>query len=61
MKEAGKKVIHVSFSPAEVDPVYFPQLNVVGDITSTMFKLSEIIKKQESWNFGFLQKSKERS
>ena len=58
MKEGGKKVIHVSFSPAEVDPVYFPQLNVVGDITSTMFRLSEIIKKQESWNFKFFEKVK---
>ena len=58
MKEEEKKVIHVGFSPAEVDPVYFPQLNVVGDITSTMFRLSEIIKKQETWNFGFFEKVK---
>jgi acetolactate synthase-1/2/3 large subunit len=36
MKHGGKEVIHVNFSPAKVDPVYFPQLNVIGDITSSV-------------------------
>ncbi|MBR9776247.1 MAG: acetolactate synthase large subunit [Cytophagales bacterium] len=58
MKQGGKKVIHVNFSPAEVDPVYFPQLNVVGDITDSVEKLAKAIKPSESWNFDFYKKVK---
>jgi acetolactate synthase I/II/III large subunit len=32
MRDNGVKVIHVDFGSAEVDPVYFPQVEVVGDI-----------------------------
>jgi acetolactate synthase-1/2/3 large subunit len=53
MKANGKKVIHVNFSPAEVDPVYFPQLNVVGDITGSVFQLAKKIQKQDDWNFSY--------
>lgn len=58
MKQGGKKVIHVNFSPAEVDPVYFPQLNVVGDITSSVEKLTEKITKTDNWDFSYYKKVK---
>ncbi len=58
MKKGEKEVIHVNFSPAEVDPVYFPQQNVVGDITSSVNKLGEGIQIQDSWDFSFFQKIK---
>jgi acetolactate synthase-1/2/3 large subunit len=58
MKKGGKKVIHVNFAPAEVDPVYFPQLNVVGDITTAVQKLTEKITKTSNWDFSFYQKVK---
>lgn len=48
----------MNFSPAEVDPVYFPQLNVVGDITSSVEKLAKAVKPSESWNFDFYKKVK---
>ena len=32
MAHGGARVIHANFSPAEVDRVYFPQLELVGDI-----------------------------
>lgn len=59
MKQGGKKVIHVNFSPAEVDPVYFPQLNVVGDITNAVNKLSSHLKPKKDWDFTFFKKVKE--
>ncbi len=59
MKKGGKKVIHVNFYPAEVDPVYFPQLNVVGDITSTVYRLTDHIQPQDNWDFSFYSKVKE--
>ncbi|SHN30872.1 acetolactate synthase-1/2/3 large subunit [Cyclobacterium lianum] len=58
MKHGGKKVIHVNFSPAEVDPVYFPQLNVVGDITDSVEKLTEKISKTQNWDFSYYKKVK---
>lgn len=58
MKQGGKKVIHVNFSAAEVDPVYFPQLNVVGDITSSVEKLSQAVKPSKGWDFNFYKKVK---
>ncbi|WP_114285783.1 acetolactate synthase large subunit [Candidatus Halocynthiibacter alkanivorans] len=39
MEHGGTKVIHVNFSAAEVDQVYFPQLELIGDIGSTMKRL----------------------
>jgi acetolactate synthase-1/2/3 large subunit len=35
------QVIHVSFSPAEVDPVYFPQLEVIGDIANAIWQIKK--------------------
>jgi acetolactate synthase I/II/III large subunit len=58
MKKGGKKVIHINFSPAQVDPVYFPQLNVVGDITHSVRKLTAKLEKQVHWDFSFFQKVK---
>jgi acetolactate synthase-1/2/3 large subunit len=41
MEHGGKKVIHINFSSAIVDNVYFPQLEVVGDIASTVERLGK--------------------
>ena len=58
MGDEDRKVIHVNFSPAEVDPVYFPQLNVVGDITNAIRKLTKSIEPQEDWDFSYFKKIK---
>lgn len=39
MEHGGKKVIHINYSSAMVDNVYFPQLEVVGDILSSIERL----------------------
>ena len=59
MKKGGKKVIHINFEPAEVDPVYFPQLNVVGDITHSVNKVTDQLQVQEDWEFSFFKKIKD--
>lgn len=41
MTENGKKVIHVNYKSAQVDEVYFPQLELVGDIGRSVEMLSE--------------------
>ena len=49
--DTGVDVIHVNFSSAAVDPVYFPQLEVVGDIANSIWQLSEKIAPQPHWDF----------
>ena len=57
MHDGGTKVIHVNFFPAEVDEVYFPQLNVVGDIASSVSSLAERVGSQ-NWDFSYYKKIK---
>jgi len=40
MQKNGKKVMHINFFAAHLDDVYFPQLNVVGDISSTISRIT---------------------
>jgi len=59
MDEDGTQVIHVNFFPAQVDDVYFPQLNVIGDIASSVQDLTEGIDVQESWDFSYYDRIRE--
>jgi acetolactate synthase-1/2/3 large subunit len=51
MRPGGFKVIHIHFSSAAVDPVYFPQLEVVGDIANSIWQILQGIDKQPTWDF----------
>lgn len=51
MVRGGTEVIHVNFRSAEVDPVYFPQIEVVGDIANSIWQISEALTDQEQWDF----------
>jgi len=53
MQPGGDKVIHVNFESAAVDPVYFPQLEVVGDIANSIWQIKEQITPQDSWKLEF--------
>ena len=44
-------VIHVSTRTAEVDPVYFPQIEVIGDIANAIWQIKEDIVPQGKWSF----------
>lgn len=58
MKHGGKKVIHLNFSAADIDRVYFPHLEIVGDIASSVNALTQTIKPQDHWDFSFYKKVK---
>jgi acetolactate synthase-1/2/3 large subunit len=53
MSNDGKKVIHVNFASAAVDPVYFPQLEVVGDIANSIWQFKQNIQPQAHWKLDF--------
>ena len=44
--EGATRVIHINFGSAVVDNVYFPQLEVVGDIANTIRRLADKTGKQ---------------
>lgn len=56
MEHGGKKVIHINFFSAEVDQVYFPDLDVLGDIAASVWEIMEGITKQKHWDFSFFKK-----
>jgi len=49
-------VIHINFTSAEVDPVYFPQVEVVGDIGNSIWQLAEHVDPQPTWDFSFFDR-----
>ena len=51
MELGGTEVIHISFNTAEVDPVYFPQIEVIGDIGNAIWQLNETLKPQSTLGF----------
>jgi acetolactate synthase-1/2/3 large subunit len=58
--EDDRKVIHLNFFPAEVDEVYFPQLNVIGDIANSVTQLTSALKPNaKQWNIDLFLKIKE--
>ena len=50
MSTNATTVIHMSFRSAEVDPVYFPQIEVIGDIANAVWQLKEAITRQPHWD-----------
>ena len=55
MDHGDKQVIHVNFAPAEVEAVYFPQLNVVGDIANSVQQLARKISKKSHWDLSYFK------
>jgi len=56
MNTGERKVIHVNFMPAEVDPVYFPQVGLIGDIANSIWRLNEELVPQDHWDFSFFDR-----
>ena len=50
------KVIHMNFFPSEVDDTYFPQLDVIGDISSNIDALTTALSPQEKWDFEYYKR-----
>ena len=54
------KVIHIGFRSAVVDNVYFPQLEVVGDISNSLLEMSKKLKKTSSHDFSYFMKVRKK-
>ena len=58
MMQGGTEVIHVSTKTAEVDPVYFPQIEVTGDIANAIWQIKEDIVPSGTWNFDRMMRAR---
>ncbi|MDT8366780.1 MAG: acetolactate synthase large subunit [bacterium] len=56
---AEKTVIHVNFNSAQVDPVYFPQVEVIGDIADSVERITASLDDGCSWDFGYFAEIKD--
>lgn len=57
---SGQRVIHVNFYAAKVDEIYFPDLDVVGDIANAVWQLKEAVEPQKTWDFTYFIKIKQQ-
>ncbi len=58
MEHNGTEVLHINYFSASVDEVYFPQLEVVGDIAASIQFLARAVRVQSHWDFSFYDKTK---
>ena len=56
MEKDGKKVIHINFFAAEIDDVYFPQLNVVGDISAAIWDITDKLELPEDRDYSYFKR-----
>lgn len=54
------KVIHVNYVSASIDPVYYPQQEIIGDIANSVARLTEQIMPQSHWDFSFFRETKQK-
>ncbi len=52
MSQGGQTVVHVSYFPAEMDDVYFPQHEVIGCTATSMRMLADAVEPSTHWDFG---------
>ncbi len=56
MEHGGQTVIHVNFSPAAVDEVYFPQLELIGDVASSFQRLADRLEPEPGHDFDYFMR-----
>jgi len=52
MSQGGFKVIHINYLTASIDPVYYPQQGVIGDISHSIAQLTHLLTPQTHWDFS---------
>ncbi len=58
MEPGGRTVIHVNFTSAEVDPVYFPQVEVIGDIANSIWRIGEALSADCQRDYAIFDKAR---
>ncbi len=56
MRRGGQKVIHLSYFPASMDDVYFPQHEVIGCTATNVRMLADAVKPCTEWDFSYFER-----
>lgn len=56
MRTGHRIVIHINYFSAEVDTVYFPQIEVIGDVANSVWRMKQRLEKQDHWDFDYFDK-----
>ncbi len=59
MRRGLRTVIHINYFTAEVDTVYFPQIEVTGDIANSVWRLKQALSPQKHWDFAYFDRVRE--
>jgi len=59
MERGGKKVIHVNEDQAEMDDLYFPQLEVLGCTAANTRTLGRLISPSDRWRTDYFERVRE--
>ena len=55
MQAAGPQVVHVDFNPADIDQIYFPHIEVIGDIADSMTRIAALLE-HSTHDFSYYRK-----
>tara|TARA_S200000501_G_C20764298_1_gene717571 strand:- start:312 stop:1265 length:954 start_codon:yes stop_codon:yes gene_type:complete len=58
MEDGGQTVIHINYKAANVDQVYFPQVEVVGDLELSLNKITKELFGKTSFDLKIFQQVK---
>ncbi|MCG7519815.1 acetolactate synthase large subunit [Ruegeria sp. Ofav3-42] len=61
MTEGGTKVIHVNYKAAQVDQVYFPQVEVVGDLAQSIERLGKKLGGPLDFDRSYFERVKQET
>jgi acetolactate synthase-1/2/3 large subunit len=56
IRDGGPKVIHIDFHAADIDQIYFPHVEVIGDIADSTQRLAAALAGKEDWDFEYFNK-----
>ena len=58
-QEKSQQVIHMSYFPAEMDDVYFPNHEVIGCMAANLEMLADLVTPSKSWNNDYFGRIKQ--
>jgi acetolactate synthase-1/2/3 large subunit len=55
MHPGGPEVIHIDFNPADIDQIYYPYVEVIGDIADSITRIAKSLEKSQH-DFSYYHK-----
>jgi acetolactate synthase-1/2/3 large subunit len=59
MSSGGPHVIHIDYNPADIDQIYFPHIEVIGDIADSMTRLAKALENALPHDASYYEKVQE--